>query len=431
LLAIRSQRPRHGREEGRLPGPGQELIGDEEIAEVTAVLRSGFVSRYGPNDDPAFGARVRHFEEAVAELTGVGYALAVNAGSSALWLALAALGIGPGDEVIVPGFTFVASISAIVYARALPVLAEIDASFNLDPADVEARITPRTKAIMAVHMLGNPARLAELRAVADRHGIALIEDCAQAFGATYRGGGVGRIGEIGIFSFNEYKTITCGDGGLLVTDDEALYRRCFAMHDQGHSPLRLGVEVGQRPFLGLNFRMTEVEGAVLMAQLSKLDRIRTHLRANKAIVESVLSGVAGLTFRELPDPEGDLATHFVVIFPTAAIARAVADELPAITLAHSGWHVYNHMEHLLERRTITGKGCPFDCDCHGTSGARYAAGMLPRTDALLDRSISFGIGVSDPNLAPFGLRMRDGHEVARERAERFADVTRRAIERAA
>ena len=386
------------------------------------MLRSGFLSRYGPNDDPAFGARVRLFEDEVAKLTGVRHALAVNSGSSAIWLALAALGIGPGDEVIVPGFTFVASISAIVYVRALPVLAEVDATFNLDPADVEARITPRTKAILAVHMLGNPARLDELRAVADRHGIALIEDCAQAFGASYHGKGVGSIGEMGIFSFNEYKTITCGDGGMLVTDDEALYRRCFAMHDQGHSPLRKGVEVGQRPFLGLNFRMTEVEGAVLVAQLRKLDRIRDHLRANKAIVAGILAEVRGLAFRELPDPDGDLATHFVVIFPTAEIAQRVADEVGSITLAHSGWHVYNHMEHLLERRTVTGKGCPFDCPYHGTADARYEAGMLPQTDALLERSISFGIGVSDPNLAPYGLRMRDGPEVARQRAERFATV---------
>jgi dTDP-4-amino-4,6-dideoxygalactose transaminase len=405
-----------------LPGPGLDVLGEEEIAEVVGVLRSGFLSRYGPNDDPSFGARVRLFEDEVARLTGVAHALAVNSGSSAIWLALAALGIGPGDEVIVPGFTFIASISAIVYARALPVLAEVDETFNLDPADVEARITPRTRAILAVHMLGNPARLAELRDVADRHGLALIEDCAQAFGASYGGRGVGSFGEIGIFSFNEYKTITCGDGGMLVTDDETLYRRCFAMHDQGHSPLRKGVEVGQRPFLGLNFRMTEVEGAVLVAQLRKLDRIRDHLRANKAIVASVLADVPGLAFRVLPDPDGDLATHFVVIFPNAEIASRVAAEVGSITLAHSGWHVYNHMESLLARRTVTGRGCPFDCAYHGTADARYEAGMLPATDALLERSISFGIGVSDPNLAPYGLRMRDGPEVARERAERFAAV---------
>jgi len=142
----------------------------------------------------------------------------------------------------------------------------------------------------------------------------------------------------------------------------------------------------------------------------------------------VLAGLPGLAFRVLPDPDGDLATHLVTIFPSGEIARRVAGELGAIVLADSGWHVYNHMEHLLERRTITGKGCPFDWPCQGTSDARYEAGMLPRTDALLERSISFGIGVSDPNLAPFGLRMRDGPDVARERATRFREVARRHLE---
>jgi dTDP-4-amino-4,6-dideoxygalactose transaminase len=227
-----------------VPGPGLDLIGDEEIAEVTDVLRTHHLSRFGRDDDPTFGAKVRHVEEEVARLAGVRYALATNSGSSSLWLAMIGLGVGPGDEVIVPGFTYVASISSIVYARAVPVLAEIDRTFDLDPADVESKITPRTRAIIAVHMLGNPARIAELRDVADRHGIALIEDAAQAFGATYRGRMVGGLGTIGAYSFNEYKTITCGDGGMLVTDDEALYRRCFAMHDQGHSPHRLGIEVG-------------------------------------------------------------------------------------------------------------------------------------------------------------------------------------------
>ena len=160
-----------------------------------------------------------------------------------------------------------------MYARALPVLAEVD-SFNLDPADVEARIAPRTQAIIAVHMLGGQARLDELRDVADRHGIFLIEDCAQAFGATYQGQGVGGIGHTGVYSFNEYKTIACGDGGMIVTDDEELYARLFAIHDQGHAPLRSGSKYADRPFLGMNFRMTELSGAVLLAQVRKLDLIR-------------------------------------------------------------------------------------------------------------------------------------------------------------
>ena len=277
-----------------MPGPGVELIGEEEIAEVMQVLTSRSLSRYGSADDPTFGAKVRHVEEEIAALAGVKYALGLSGGGSGgLWLSLLGLGVGPGDEVIVPGFTFVASISAIVYARATPVLAEVDDSFNLDPADVEARITPRTRAIIVVHMLGAPARLDELKDVADRHGIPLIEDCAQAFGATYQGQGVGGIGATGVYSFNEYKTITCGDGGMIVTDDEDLYGRLFAIHDQGHAPNRLGSKYAERPFLGMNFRMTELSGAVLLAQVRKLDTIRDHLRANKKIVKSMIGGPAG------------------------------------------------------------------------------------------------------------------------------------------
>src|SRR5207245_6168951 len=177
-----------------MPGPGLDLIGDDEIAEVLDVLRNRRLSRYGKDGDPHFRAKVRTLEERVASFVGVRFAIGVNSGTSALLAALAGLGIGPGDEVIVPGFTFVASISSVVYARAFPVLAEVDESLNLDPADVAAKIGARTKAILAVHMLGNPARLAELKAIADQRGIALIEDCAQAFGASYRGKVVGSIG---------------------------------------------------------------------------------------------------------------------------------------------------------------------------------------------------------------------------------------------
>ena len=408
-----------------MPGPGVELIGEEEIAEVMEVLTNRSLSRYGQDDDPRFGAKVRRVEQEIAGLAGVRFGLGVHGGgSSGLWLSLLGLGVGPGDEVIVPGFTFVASISAIVYARATPVLAEVDESFNLDPADVEARITPRTRAILVVHMLGAPARLDELRDIADRHGLFLIEDCAQAFGATYQGQGVGGIGHTGVYSFNEYKTITCGDGGMIVTDDEELYGRMFAIHDQGHAPNRLGSKYADRPFLGLNFRMTELSGAVLLAQVRKLDMIRDHLRANKAIVKSAIADLPGLGFRTIVDPEGDLATHLVVTFPTPEIARAVAEELGSITLDASGWHVYANMEHLLERRTVSGKGCPFDCACYGSSEARYWRGMLPRTDALLARSMSIGIGVFDTNLAPWGLRMRDDDEAARRVAERFREVAR-------
>ena len=256
-----------------MPGPGMELIGEEEKKELLEVLDAGRLYRYGSADDPRFKAKVIKLEQEVAKRVGVPYAVAVNSGTSALLVALIGLGVGPGDEVIVPGYTFIASISSIIYARAVPILAEVDRTLNLDPADVERKITPRTKAIMAVHMLGNPARLDELKEIADEHKLLLIEDCAQAFGARYKGRAVGSIGDVGTFSFNVYKTITAGDGGMLVTRDEEAYRRFFGLHDQGHSPLRTGVEIGHRPFVGLDFRMTELAAAVLLAQLRKLETI--------------------------------------------------------------------------------------------------------------------------------------------------------------
>ncbi|MCY3539051.1 MAG: DegT/DnrJ/EryC1/StrS family aminotransferase [bacterium] len=405
-----------------MPGPGSELIGDAELAEIKEVLAGGYLARYGPPD--GFPAKVLAFEQEVIRRSGVRHALAVNSGTSALWLALAGLGVGPGDEVIVPGFTFVASISSIVYSGALPVLAEVDQSFNLDPDDVETRITPSTKAILVVHMLGSPARLKELREVADRHGVSLIEDAAQAFGGTYEGAWLGAHGDAGVFSFNIYKTITSGDGGMLVTDDPDLYRRCFALHDQGHSPNRTGVEVGKRPMLGLNFRMVELQGAVLLAQLGRLDRIRSHLRRNHRIVYEALADLPGIGFRDCPDTDGDLATHLVVVFPTPEIAQRVAAELGSITLSESGWHVYSKMEHLLEGRIAGGHGFPFGRG-RGRGESEYNAGMLPDTDALLARSMSIGIGVVDPNLAPLGLGMSAGPEQAEQLAGRIRTVMTR------
>jgi len=406
-----------------MPGPGIELIGAEETAEVMEVMQSGYLSRYGPSDDPAFGAKVHRIERTIAELTGVRYGLGLHGGgSAALWITLLSLGVGAGDEVIVPGFTYVASISAIVYSGATPVLAEVDETFNLDPVDVEARMTSRTAAILVVHMLGAPARINELKAIADRHGIPLIEDCAQAFGATYEGRGVGGFGAAGTFSFNEFKTITCGDGGMIVTNDETLYERCFAMHDQGHAPDRLESKYAPRPFLGMNLRMTELSGAVLLGQVRKLDQITSHLRANKAIVKDILEEVPIIDYRTLTDPEGDLATHLVVLLPTAEMAREVAADVGSKTLSESGWHTYSRMNHLLEKRTASGKGCPFDCGDPSHSHGDYRAGMLPRTDALLERSMSIGIGVRDPNLAPFGLRMRDGADEARRVGTLFRDA---------
>jgi dTDP-4-amino-4,6-dideoxygalactose transaminase len=416
-----------------MPGPGMEWVGEEEIREVLEVLRGGYLYRYGvlvgDEVDPRFKGKVYQVEQEIAAYSKVKYGLAVNSGTSALLAALAGIGIGPGDEVIVPGFTFIASIAAIVYARGVPVLAEIDKTFNLDPADVESKITPYTKAIMVVHMMGNQARLDELKAIADKHKIHLVEDCAQAFGASYHGRPVGSIGSVGGCSFNVYKTITSGDGGMVLTNDEEIYRRAFAFHDQGHAPLRQGVEIGKRPFFGLDFRFTEVQAAILLAQLRKLPRMLAHLRANKNRYKEIISGIPGLEFRVIPDPAGEVATMLSIILPTPEIAEKIAAELKTKVLSKAGWHVYNNMEQLLELRTVTSVQCPFECaKLHGGSQkeVKYWKGMLPKTDALMDRSLNISIGVRDPGLSSgFGLTINDDLAAV----EKHATATRKVLEK--
>jgi dTDP-4-amino-4,6-dideoxygalactose transaminase len=413
-----------------------ELIGEDEIQEVLEVLRGGYLFRYGvsagPDAEPRFKGKVCQCEQEIARYAGVRYGVAVNSGTSALLAALVGLGIGPGDEVIVPGFTFIASISSIVYAKAIPVLAEIDETFNLDPEDVKRKITPLTKAIMAVHMMGNPARLDELKQIADEHGIALLEDCAQAFGATYKGRVAGSIGKAGTYSFNVYKTITSGDGGMVVTDDEEVYRRAFAFHDQGHSPLRTGVEIGERPFFGLDFRFTELQAAVLIAQFRKLPQLLKRLHENKRRYKTLIGDLPGLRFREIADEQGECATMLTLILPSAEIAQRIASELGTKVVARAGWHVYNNMEQLLQLRTATAVPCPFSCLPHYAQEhreIRYWKGMLPQTDALLERALNISIGVSDPGLSSgFGVTIRDDAASVERHAAKFRQVAGKYLE---
>jgi len=396
-----------------MPGPGKEWIGQEERDAVLAVVESGHLFRYGRPDDPAFKRAVYTFEQELAALCGVKHALATTSGSASLVASLLALGLSPGDEVIVPAYTFVATYSSIIFTGAVPVLAEIDESLNLDPGDVERRITPRTKAIMPVHMLGNPCDMDPILEVARRHGLDVIEDACQAAGASYRGRRVGSLGRIGAFSLNIFKTITAGDGGAVVTDDTELYERAFAAHDQGHRPNRTGVEVGARSLLGLNFRMNELTGAVALAQLRKIDRLLATLRAKKARFKERIADVAGVRFRKLPDPEGECATLCTVLFDDAQRAGGVAERLGTTTVDRSGWHVYANMEHV--NRWLAERGRP-----HGK-------GAYPRTDEILERAINLSVGVVDAGLgAAFGINVRSTDEEIERAAAEFREACRQA-----
>ena len=370
-------------------GPGSYLIGDEERKEVLDVLESGYLFRYGSEDDPAFKAKCVTFENEFASLMGAPYAFATSSGTGAILASLAALGIGADDEVLVPGYTFIASISSIMLANAVPVLCEVDESLTMDPTDIEKRITPKTKAIMPVHMLGNPADLEPILAIAKKHNLLVIEDCCQACGAMYKGKRVGTHGDIGAFSLNWFKTISSGDGGVVITKDEDLYERAFGYHDQGHKPNRTGVEVGNRSLVGMNMRMNELSGAVALAQVRKLPEILELLKAKKARLKAALTGIEGINFRKIND-EGECCTLLTIIMDTKERAEAFTAKTGIKSLSSSGWHVYNNMEQILDKKMA--QAYPFGKD------VEYHAHMLPQTDDILNRAFNISVGVVDAGL---------------------------------
>lgn len=214
--------------------PGFEVFGEEEKREILEVLDTGVLFRYEFTEKRKGIYKVADFEERFADYCGARYAQAVSSGTAALRVAMAALGVGPGDEVITQGFTFVATWEAIFESGAVPVFTEVDDTLTMDPADLERKITPKTKAIIPVHMLGAPARIDKIMEIAARHKIPVIEDTAQACGGTCNGRRLGTFGVMGIFSFDPVKTITTGEGGMVITDDEALYLNCAEYHDHGH-----------------------------------------------------------------------------------------------------------------------------------------------------------------------------------------------------
>jgi 8-amino-3,8-dideoxy-alpha-D-manno-octulosonate transaminase len=212
---------------------------------------------------------------------------------------------------------------------------------------------------------------------------------------------------------------------MVITNDENLYGRAFAFHDQGHSPRRAGVDVGKRPFIGLDFRLTEIQAAILLGQLKKLPQILGHLRANKTRFKELISDLPGIEFRDLPDPDGEICTLLTTIMPSAEIAEKISAELGGKPMSAAGWHVYNNMENILEQRTITPEQCPFTCPYYTDKGGdmKYHKGMLPQTDALLSRSVNISIGVPDPGLrSSFGVSMNDGLDVVEEQAARFCQI---------
>jgi len=317
---------------------GPEYYDDLELAQLRDVLAKHQPFRwYGPGNQPPM--KVLTFEKELAARMQTKYALAVTSGTAALTTALAALGVGPGDEVILPAWSWYACFNSIVMNGALPVFAESDESFNIDPGDLESRITPQTKVVMVVHTMGSPVDLDAIMAITRQRGIKVLEDCAQSLGGSYKGKPLGSIGDIGIYSFQIAKTITAGEGGAVVTNNALLFERASRYHDLGllrppHETILGGAEL--KGMIGNQYRMNEFTGGVLLAQLRKLDTIIDALRGHARRVYEGTIDLSDLHLRHRPDPEGDIGTNIWLGLPSQAhrdkfIAAMSAGNVPAST----------------------------------------------------------------------------------------------------
>ncbi len=408
-------------------GPGSNLFGEEEKRELMDVINSGNLFRYGSEDDPKYMKKVVTFEEEFKKQMKGNYCVATTSGTGSLLCCLAALGIGPGDEVIVPGYTFIASLSSIVLSNAIPVLAEIDESLTIDPEDIKRKITSRTKAVMVVHMIGNPCNMDPIMKIAKEHNLFVIEDCCQALGASYHGKKLGTIGDIGAFSLNVFKTISTGDGGVVLTNDAAYFERAFGFHDQGHKPNRTGVEIGNRSIIGMNLRMNELTGAVALAQLRKINNILDTLRTKKAKLKKLISNTPGFGFRTINDPDGECATLLTLLFDTKEIADKFCGIIGCKPISASGWHVYNNMEQILDKKTTNMVGCPYTCEKYGAK-IEYHQHMLPQTDGILERAVNISIGVVDGGLgSAFGINILSSDEEIKAVADRIITAMKQII----
>jgi len=380
---------------------GNELIGKEEAKEVMDVLETGVYTRYNFDVERKGVFKVREFEQAFAAYLGAGYTLGVTSGSAALKVALTALDVGPGDEVIVPAFDFIATYEAVLEAGAIPVMADIDDSLNLDPDDIEAKITPSTKCVIPVHMCGAAAEIDRIIAVAKRHNLSVLEDNAQACGGSYRGKKLGTFADMGILSFDYYKTLTTGEGGMVLTNDKTLYDRSDWYHDHGHDH---NPAVGRgdegRSILGFNFRMNEFQGAVGLAQLRKLDYMIAEQRTHKAALKAALGAVKGIGFRKLFDPDGDSATFLGFNLPDEKTAKRFQKLLAerhvgTIYYYENKWHYAPRWEHLLARATANSKQFPFTNPMNRREVA-YRVEDIPHAEKIMRRTLFMIIPVTMP-----------------------------------
>jgi 8-amino-3,8-dideoxy-alpha-D-manno-octulosonate transaminase len=366
--------------------PGYEVMGNEELKEVQDVFaHGGVLFRHGFDDLRNNCYKVQQFEKEFAQQMGAKYALAVTSGTAALRVALAALDIGVGDEVITQSFTFVATVESIIESRATPVCAEIDGTLNLDPDDLRRKITPRTKAVIVVHMLGSPARLSEISAICREHKLILIEDTAWGCGGNLQGRSLGTWGDVGTFSFDFAKTMTTGEGGMILFRDEAVWRKAAAWHDHGHENNRFVPRwEDTRTSSGFNYRMMELQGAVGLAQLRKLPSIVTSQRANYNYLLQAILGLPGIEQRIVPEGSYGTADALVFLVAENIVALRCRQELLSVGLTTKilpeaySWHFAGTWKHMSELMVAH-------------DGNLQMA--FPKSHGILSRAVSIPVGV--------------------------------------
>lgn len=380
--------------------PGGLEIGEEERRQVNEVLDRKYLFRYyGPEKYPS---KVRELELAFAEKFGARYALATSSCTGALISALTACRIRPGDQVLVPGYTFFASCAAIVAANGIPVIVDCDESLTMDPEDMERKITPHTRAAVVVHMRGAPADMDGVLEVAGRHDLRVVEDAAQACGGSYRGRRLGTFGDLGAFSFQYHKIITAGEGGMALSDDETLYTLAQAAHDTAACwrPERFAeARFKGENFCGYNFRMSELHGAVMLAQLGRLDGLLERMRRNKRRIMGRIGDIEGITFRRLNDPDGDTAICLIFFVKDAETcqkfsAALAAENVAASSISNKGipdWHIYRHWDHVFKKVSAAGDGFPWSYARQIGKDVEYSKDMCPKLNDLLGRAVHINI----------------------------------------
>jgi 8-amino-3,8-dideoxy-alpha-D-manno-octulosonate transaminase len=385
----------------------------KEILDHDSNIQGPHLFRYY-NPKPS---RVAAAEEAMRELIGTKYCLAVNSCTSALIASYRALGVGAGDEVIVPAYTFFASAAGVAASNGIPVIAEVDDSLTLDPEAAERALTRRTKAIVVVHMRGAAGQMDALLDLAKRKGLALVEDVAQAGGGSFQGKRLGSLGTMGCFSFDHYKVMSSGEGGFVTTDDEWLYTRAQSWHDTAACwrPDRFARERREGElFAGENYRMSELQGAVALAQIRKTDAMLAGYRRARDLILAGIDNFPGLSFRRLTDPAGDTAICLIMFLPDLDLTRRAIEALRAEGVPAGGvydskvrdWHIYAYWEHLLEKKSVAADGLPWST-VSPLELPKYGRDMCPRTLNLLGRSVHIDInhnyGEEDCHAIAYGI----------------------------